>query len=240
MTKADKYRPSRPLKQTPFWSEKEKQIVIENYLVLGTIITQEKLKDAGYERTKLAIKTKANRCLQKELKKPTPETVYDNIQGKRINPETGNIFHVGDSREEDDKFFLVYCSGSKSKGRKDRRMMGLQYEEWVTFERYLGFYLESRIERRAANLGLEFNLTIEYLLDIFPDDWICPAFNIKMSFGGGRKNINNTPSLDRVNSAKGYVQGNVQFICHRANSIKNNGTIEEHEGIVKYMKEYYY
>jgi predicted RND superfamily exporter protein len=36
-----------------------------------------------------------------------------------------------------------------------------------------------------------------------------------------------TPSLDRIDSKKGYTPDNVWVISHRANQIKNDATIEE-------------
>ena len=51
--------------------------------------------------------------------------------------------------------------------------------------------------------------------------------------------IDNSPSIDRIIPELGYTKGNIQIISHRANNtIKNNGTIEEHEKIIKYIKNY--
>lgn len=36
-----------------------------------------------------------------------------------------------------------------------------------------------------------------------------------------------SPSLDRLDSSKGYVKGNVRVISKRANQLKNNATVEE-------------
>lgn len=34
-------------------------------------------------------------------------------------------------------------------------------------------------------------------------------------------------SLDRIDSSKGYIKGNVQFVCHMANVAKNDYTYEQ-------------
>ena len=43
------------------------------------------------------------------------------------------------------------------------------------------------------------------------------------------KTEDNSYSLDRIDSTKGYIKGNVWIISKRANVIKNNATLEELE-----------
>ena len=42
--------------------------------------------------------------------------------------------------------------------------------------------------------------------------------------------------IDRIDSSKGYVKGNVRVISKRANTLKNNATIEELELVLKDLK----
>lgn len=86
--------------------------------------------------------------------------------------------------------------------------------------------------RRARERNLEFNLVIEDFE--IPD--ICPVLNIPLKVQ--TKQSVNSPSLDRIDSTKGYVKGNVEVISWRANDIKSNATILELEQILKYMKEH--
>lgn len=74
-----------------------------------------------------------------------------------------------------------------------------------------------RCKSRSTKHGIEFNLTIEDIPDI-PD--LCPVFGVPMT---GRYK----PSIDRIDSTKGYVKGNVQIISLRANTLKNDATPEE-------------
>ncbi len=64
----------------------------------------------------------------------------------------------------------------------------------------------------------------------------CTVLGIKLVQGG--KTSFDSPSIDRIDNDKGYVPGNVMIISQRANTIKNNATIEELEKIIEYMKRY--
>ena len=73
--------------------------------------------------------------------------------------------------------------------------------------------------RRAKIKGIPFNLTIEYLLDIVTDR--CPVFNTEFKFRGNKVARDESPSLDRIDPTKGYVEGNVVVISSKANNIKS-------------------
>jgi hypothetical protein len=84
---------------------------------------------------------------------------------------------------------------------------------------------------RASRKGLDFNLDVS---DIeIPD--ICPILGIPIIVGQS-KISGNSPSLDRVDSSKGYVKGNVAVISHKANSHKSDLTLEQVKNLVRYME----
>lgn len=56
---------------------------------------------------------------------------------------------------------------------------------------------------------------------------------VKERRNGGLKVGDNSPTLDRKDSTRGYVPDNVWVISHRANRMKNNATLEEMELLVK-------
>lgn len=87
---------------------------------------------------------------------------------------------------------------------------------------------------RAKKLNVPFDLTAEDI--IIPDT--CPILGIPiMRNNGKRVHSDNSPSLDRLVPALGYVKGNVHVISYRANLIKNQGTLAEHLAVVEFMKK---
>jgi hypothetical protein len=92
----------------------------------------------------------------------------------------------------------------------------------------------SHASRRARKKNIDFNLTPNDIPDV-PD--YCPIFNIKLEKHNGVGPKDNSPSLDRIDSTKGYVIGNIRIISNRANRIKADSTFEEIEILYKdYLK----
>lgn len=99
----------------------------------------------------------------------------------------------------------------------------------------LKFVLQ-QARRRARTNNWEFDLDIEYIQSIWTG--VCPILNVPLAIGQEAGSIpqTNRGSLDRIDSSKGYVKGNVHFISSRANLIKNNATFEEFELIYNWWK----
>lgn len=69
----------------------------------------------------------------------------------------------------------------------------------------------------------------------------CPVLGIKLypSVGRGLRTLNNfyhSPSIDRIDSSKGYSKENIQVISFRANCLKRDATLEEVKAMVRYME----
>ncbi len=85
---------------------------------------------------------------------------------------------------------------------------------------------------RAKRFGLPFNLTLDDI--VIPDR--CPFLGVALAHGSGKLQAN-SPSLDRLRPAEGYVCGNVLVISYRANAIKQDATPEELEQIAAALRQ---
>lgn len=63
----------------------------------------------------------------------------------------------------------------------------------------------------------------------------CPILGIPIVVGDGFR-CHGSPSLDRVDPKKAYTPDNCRVISFKANTIKNDGTIEDHERVIAYMR----
>lgn len=106
-------------------------------------------------------------------------------------------------------------------------------------DRHVGKYYNNA-ENRAKIENLPFTITLEYLRSIATDS--CPIFFTPFEWGPSGKGKghfkNNAPNLDRVVPDLGYVPGNVVFLSHRANRIKDDATMEEHYAIADFIWEH--
>ena len=88
---------------------------------------------------------------------------------------------------------------------------------------------------RARQVGREYDK--DYLFELAatqPD--LCACCSKTFNYASGRgKNVRDSPSLDRIDSSKGYVRNNVIIICHKCNATKSDATIEYLMTIVNYM-----
>lgn len=79
-------------------------------------------------------------------------------------------------------------------------------------------------QRRAKLKGLEHNISEK---DInLPE--CCPVLAIPLNIIIGTKEKNmSAPSLDRIDSKKGYIKENIRVISHRANTLKSDASLME-------------
>lgn len=97
----------------------------------------------------------------------------------------------------------------------------------------------ARARARGRNKGLGGTIQVS---DIHWPEY-CPALGIKLFYPDSPKWLPlggvcppNLATLDRWDSSIGYVPGNVHILSFRANTLKNDGLLEEHEKIVEYLR----
>ena len=90
-------------------------------------------------------------------------------------------------------------------------------------------------EKNSKKRGHQFEINFDYFLSILPEDGLCPIFSSKFVFSS--KSIDEQLTIDRIDSTKGYIIGNVAAISRRANILKNNATLEELSFMVNRRKE---
>lgn len=86
---------------------------------------------------------------------------------------------------------------------------------------------------RAKTRGVPFDLTLTDI--VIPAR--CPVLDIPLVVRARTGfPAPDSPSLDRIIPARGYVKNNVRVISHKANTLKRDATIEELEKIIAYMR----
>lgn len=97
-------------------------------------------------------------------------------------------------------------------------------------------YLYAALKYRANKHNITLNVSIEYLISISTDN--CPVFNIPLSWCERKGGITaNSPSLDRIDPEKGYVEGNLQWLSNKANTMKQNATLEQLNQFADWVKK---
>lgn len=88
--------------------------------------------------------------------------------------------------------------------------------------RGISWSLLSSVKTRAKKKGLEFDLSENDL--VIPD--VCPILGIPLIKEVGER-TDAYPSVDRIDSSKGYTKDNVLVMSWRANCLKRDATLEE-------------
>lgn len=89
-----------------------------------------------------------------------------------------------------------------------------------------------KARKRAAERGLPF--TIKKSDIVIPD--VCPVLGIKLRPAHAKTRRSYSPTVDRRHGERGYTPENIAVISWRANDLKKDGTIEEFEQLLRWMK----
>ena len=92
-------------------------------------------------------------------------------------------------------------------------------------------YLLAAARYRSTERGMEFTITKEDI--VIPDK--CPLLGIDII--PKAKDRFHSPSLDRIDNNKGYTPDNIWVVSSRANTLKNDASIQELELLVENLKK---
>lgn len=82
---------------------------------------------------------------------------------------------------------------------------------------------------RANKKGMEFNLTVDFLMDLYIlQKGLCSLTGWFMTLDAPAmcNQIREAISIDRIDSRTGYIRGNVQLVCWQVNIAKHDLTSE--------------
>jgi len=91
--------------------------------------------------------------------------------------------------------------------------------------------LYKNIKSRCKKTGREFSIDLEDI--IIPEK--CPVFGFELK-REDKQTWMFAPSVDRIDSSKGYTKGNITVVSRRANILKRDATVEELELLLNYYK----
>lgn len=135
---------------------------------------------------------------------------------------TCDIEYQKQRRENNKDKVLEYSREYQQKRRKN-------------FEYRLQMLLNSS-KQRAKLKNREHTITLEDIKELYPIDGKCPVFGFDLEFNnaGFRET---SPSIDRIDSDKGYTKDNIQIISWKANRLKAYATVEDLEILVAFLKQ---
>lgn len=113
--------------------------------------------------------------------------------------------------------FEVDCEIYKQKRHEAHKT---KYHKYKNYPRRVLTSIYNGAKRRAKKKGFGFNLTKDYIQEIYLNQQgKCAITGIKMTFIANDKY---KISLDRIDSKKGYLKNNVQLLCWWVNRCKSN------------------
>ena len=115
-------------------------------------------------------------------------------------------------------------------GKIDIRAHSRRIKEWRNTNPLSQLIIGAR--KGAKNRGLVFAITANDLY--IPEN--CPCCGVVLARFSGQSSFGPQPSIDRLDSARGYEPDNVAIICWRCNSIKRDATADELERIAAWMR----
>jgi hypothetical protein len=162
-------------------------------------------------KTKKEIKFEVIRADKARLRTAKEDEEFEELQKAFIRTE--NLF-----LQNDPEFAAMRNAHTKWKAT-ERQKISYHASEQKQIESWF-----SAIKNRAITDNLPFDLELS---DVYPFPTHCEVFGIELMKKKGRGPSLNSPTIDRMIPARGYVKGNVRIISQRANLLKRDRSLEE-------------
>ena len=170
-------------------------------------------------------KTQKNDSIGRKITKNTIRVICDYCGKDFIF--TGGLSHYNRAKRH---YCGRSCQGNGNNVKLGNNLHGLAGKGIKKDKRYS---IWCGAKKRAKQKNFYFDLQIEDIPEI---PGVCPILGIEIKANTTHRPLDSSPSLDRIDSKKGYVKGNIQIISNRANRIKSDSTIEELEKLINFLK----
>lgn len=194
-------------------SPNEEQTIILNQISNNDFSYYENFKNNKTKQTK----TYKNRIhIQEERPIIKRARITYELRVIGILPKLGETL----SKEQEEILNYVnenYETPIKSFIKKYDHLVPLEYRIWYRIK------LGVQRNKKRKHGDIHFNLSVEDI--IIPDE--CPYLNVPLEKNAMLSDSPFYISVDRIDSNKGYVKGNVQIISRLANTMKNNATPDQ-------------
>lgn len=133
-------------------------------------------------------------------------------------------------RKSDENWINICFSCIGKQRRKAVKRKGKSKKK----KEFLQTSIFTRTKYYAKKLGVKFSIS--------PDDIVtpefCPVFNIPLVIAKGVKGSNdNSPTVIRIASSKGFIPGNVLVVSRKAARIKSQSTYKELKVFLQWLEE---
>ena len=150
----------------------------------------------------------------------------EKIKERSTKYYAANKEKISDYRKTERAKFPYLASEGQFKSRSKRR--GSLVQKSIAYKAKLRREDPARAILYGAKASAKVRgLAFEITKDDITLNQVCPWLKIPLDYELGQGRIPNSPSLDRTDSTKGYISGNVEVVSWRANSLKNNATLQE-------------
>lgn len=114
-------------------------------------------------------------------------------------------------------------AGRKARDTPEGKIYEREYYKRIRSERVEQIMLNSA-KGRARKRNIPCSINSEDILNVWPTDGLCPILGIELkhNYDGTGGNKPDSPSLDCIRPALGYIPGNIAIISQKANMLKGN------------------